>query len=160
MKLSWKRWLVLLAPLAVISLGPACSGPKPVATPAPSVGAVGNATAQTPLYSIELLVGPVQSIMMGLEMSMTDQGQPVNRHLEIHIYQRASRTAVKGASPTVRVKNLGTGTVREFSSVRECSPPNDHGAGPHYGDNLYLPEGKYTITVAVRNESASFDVSV
>ena len=160
MRRSWEGWFALLATLALISLGLACSGPKPVATPTPSVGAVGNTTAQSPPYSIELLLGPVQSTMMGVEMSMTDQGQPVNRHLEIHVYERASRTALKGVSPTVRIKNLGAGTVREFSNVRECSPPNDHGAGPHYGDNLYLPEGKYTITVAVRNESASFDVSV
>lgn len=112
-------------------------------------------SAQTASYRIELLVGPVQMIM-GAGMSMTDQGQPVNHHLEIHIYDKASGAEVIGARPEVRIENVFNGTLREFTDVRECLPPNDHGAGPHYGDNLYLADGEYLITIIIGGESADF----
>lgn len=150
---------ILVVSLGTLLFGLACSGAKPAATPTASGTGVENATVQTPSYRIELLIGPVQTIM-GLEMSMTDQGYPVNRHLEIHVYQRSSGAALEDALPTVKIKNATTGASRELTNVIKCFPPFDHGAGPHYGNNLYLPDGKYSITVAVGNESVSFDVSL
>lgn len=157
------RWIMRvlrtrLVLLLILLFSVACSEATPTASPIPP-SPTGKQLALTASYRFELLFGPVQSVM-GAGMSMTDQGQPVNHHLEIHIYHIASGDAVIGANPAVRIENLTTGDVREFSSVRECVPPNDHGAGPHYGDNLYLADGNYRVTIIVDNESASFEVTL
>src|SRR3989304_1255629 len=92
--------LLLLIGLPLLTLvGLACSTARPTATPVTSVQG-GKQETQTASYRIELLVGPVQSIM-GSDMSMTDQGRPVNHHLEVHIYHKGSGAAVQGANPTV-----------------------------------------------------------
>lgn len=91
---------------------------------------------------------------MGIAMTMTDQGRPVSHHLQIHIYDRASGVPLVGASPLVTLTEKATGASRQVTNVRECMPPDDHGQGPHYGDNLYLVSGAYTIAVDVRDETA------
>lgn len=150
---TWRFFLLGLLLIPFSSL--ACSPERPAEVPAFPTETT-EAEAQIGSYSIELLFGPVQS-MTGAGMSMTDQGNPVNQHLEIHIYSRGSGAAVLGASPAITIRNLASGETREFRDVRECVPPDDHGAGPHYGDNLHLPDGRYSITVTVGEESVVFE---
>lgn len=160
---SWKRWFVLLAPLALISLGLACSGQKPTATPVPVVENVQKSSAQTASYRIELRIGPVVSMpasMMSAAMTTTDQGQPVNHHLEVHMYDRNNARIVGEAIPDVSITERSSGARRELTNITACLTLRHREIEPHFGDNLYLSGGRHTITVGVGDERASFEVSL
>ena len=147
-----RRLALLLGPLFALLVGSACSTTEPTST---TTLQGDEQIIQTTSYRIEIMIGPIEAAM-GSDMSMTDQGQPVDHHLEIHIYDKGSGAAVIGASPTVKITDQGTGASREYTNVRECLPPNDHGAGHHYGNNHYLSEGPYTITLGVGTDTAVF----
>jgi hypothetical protein len=115
-------------------------------------------TAQTASYRIKLQFGPVvkpegMGAMSGM-LSM-DQGKPVNQHLGIIVQDKRSGAAAMNIFPEVKISDEKSGTSRGLGILR-CMPPNDHGAGPHFGNNLYLPDGTYTVTVTVGKETAVF----
>ena len=99
------------------------------------------------------------TMMTVTAMTMTDQGQPVNRHLEVHIYDRNSGAQVKDLIPKVTITNQATGTSRGLPNVTACLESNHLEVEPHFGDNLYLPDGKYAVTVDLGNETAVFEIS-
>ena len=92
-------------------------------------------------------------------MTITDEGQPVNRHLEVHIFDRNSGAQVKDLTPKVTITNQATGVSRGLPNVTACLESNHLEVEPHFGDNLYLPDGQYGVTVEVGNETAVFEIS-
>jgi len=51
-------------------------------------------------------------------MALTDQGQPVNHHLEVHIYDKATGTVVTHVVPKIVVTNqVATGAARPLASI-------------------------------------------
>lgn len=111
--------------------------------------------AQTASYSIKIRTGPKVTMAMSA-MTTSDQGKPVNRHLEVHVFNKSNGAEVKDVVPAVRVTDQATGASRVLTNLMACRTSNHRGTEPHFGDNVYLPDGRYTITVAVRLETAVF----
>ncbi len=178
MGISRIRSLLLGGPLVILILGlvlAACGGgPEPTATPKATPTAlmqdVDSAPqwqmTQTTSYRIELGIGPLITMMTSFPiMSMMDQGQPVNHHFEVHIFDKSSGAKVKDVIPTVTITDLATGSSRGLATdqatgtsqrvafVTACLISKHRVVEPHFGDNLYLPDGTYTITVNVGNET-------
>ena len=120
-----------------------------------SPSAVEEHTAQTGSYRIKIRTGPKVTMTMA-SMTVTDQGNPVNRHLEAHIFNRSTGAEVQTIVPVVRVTNQATGASRQLANMTACRVSRHLETEPHFGDNVYLPDGTYTITVAVGAETAVF----
>ena len=176
-----QRPVVLAGALPILMLlVTACGGSDPTASPPPTatsaptpVPGIEQALVETASYRIELWTGPALTSMMTSFpiMSMMDQGKPVNRHLEIHIFDKASGAKVKAVSPMVVIVNQETGTSSELapdqatggargaSFVTACMMSQHREVHPHFGDNLYLPAGKHTITVRIGEKTAVAEIS-
>lgn len=151
--------LLLLGPLTVLIFGQSCSLWQGAATPAASEAGV-EQTAETASYRIKLRSGPMVTMPTSMTMSAmatADQGQPVNRHLEVHIYDKGTGRELKEVVPTVTMTDQATGAPRRLPDVLACMISNHREIEPHFGDNLYLADGKYTVAVAVGDQIASFE---
>ena len=153
---SWIRLLLLLGPLVIALFVLGCSEPEPTATPTTSTQDGERTTEQdieqtteTTSYRIRLVTGPVVS---GPGMSMTDLGQPVNYHLEIHIFDKSAGDVVTNLIPTLGLKGHNTGTTQELPDLMADYRLTNR----YFGDNLHLFESKYAVTVSIRNETAAF----
>ena len=130
-------------------------------------------TTETASYQIELRIGPAVTGMMTAFpiMSTSDLGQPVDSHLEVHIFEKGTGARLIDIDPLVRLTQHETGSARELATtqesgasqgvsfVRACLISKHREVQPHFGDNLYLPRGTYTITVEVGEETAEAQVS-
>ncbi len=153
---------LLLAPLVLLLFIVACSAPEPTSTPLATVPP-SVLTAETASYAIEVKIGPtVTPDAMGsmAVMTIVDRGQPVNRHLEVHVLDKASGAKVKNLIPKVTLTDQATGTSQGLPDVQACLLANHRVTEPHFGDNLYLPNGKYTVTVGIGSEAAVLQVSL
>lgn len=112
-------------------------------------------TTQTGSFSIKIRMGSKVTMPMS-SMTVTDQGNPVNRHLEVYIFSKSSGAEVKDMVPTVKVTNQATGASRQLANMTACRIAKHRETEPHFGDNIYLPDGTYTITVVVGKETAVF----
>jgi hypothetical protein len=124
---------------------------------------------ETASYRILLRTGPtatMEVMQMGAIMTAVDQGQAVNHHLEVHIFDKRSGAELKNLVPTVGITEQATGDSRELAAdlhpsgelpyVKACLLSNHRVKEPHFGDNLYLRDGTYTVTVSVNGESAVY----
>ena len=133
-----------------------------MAWPVPSATAASMApmqskewTTQTASYKVKIRVGPTVTMAMST-MTMMEQGRPVNRHIEVYIFNKGTGTEVKDVIPTVRIKDQAKGTSRALANVMACRVSRHREIEPHFGDNIYLPDGKHTITVSVGKETAVY----
>lgn len=133
-------------------------------------------TTTTASYKLVLDIGPVETMLMpdqakgassgevmvampGMpmpQMVMTDQGHAVNRHLEVHIVNKATGAVVSNLVPTITLTNQMTNQSRQLSSAMPMYGVKEGMSDLHFGNNLYLPDGSYTITVMVGSEQAVF----
>ena len=132
-----------------------------VRTPVPGVKVI---TTETASYQVELWIGPAQTDFP--IMSSSDQGQPVNAHLEVHIFDRGSGSKLTDIIPSVRLTHLVSGISRELAANREsgasqrisfvtaCLISKHREVEPHFGDNIYLASGTYNTIVSVGDETA------
>jgi hypothetical protein len=106
--------------------------------------------APTPLmerttnYTLGLAIGPVDTMMA----DHSDAGMAPNHHVEVHIAHADSGAMVMDVSPIVRITDKSTGVTRELPQVMgmsEAMHPSDF----HYGQNVFVPEGTYLVTVMV-----------
>jgi len=146
--------------------------------------------AETPHYHLVLLIGPNETvytaaqarlerpsageIMLGGRVSggiadiMPEAGGPARgatvrsspdlHHLELHVYSRATGRAVPEAHVTIAVTD-GQRKRRSMPIARMYGVDE----GPedlHYGNNVILPPGAYTIETAINGEHARFAVKV
>ena len=168
MRRAWIRLLLMpIVAFVVILLGGlACSDTEPTETPQDSTEWT-HYTSQTASYRITLRMGPVVSMdvmQSGAPMTTVDRGQPVNHHLEVHVFDKSSGAEVKDLVPSVTITDLETGDAREFAVDRHpngevpfvtaCLLADHRVEEPHFGDNLHLRDGTYTIAIGVGNESA------
>lgn len=160
-KLRPQRLIGLIALLILLS-GLACSASK--STPAATITAQRvEKTNQTSSYGIKLEIGPkvtMPASAMTIAMATMDQGQPVNRHLEVHIHDKNNGAQIIDAIPTVSITDKTTGTLRTVPNVLACMTLKHREIEPHYGDNLYMTDGSYTVTVSIGDERTSFEVSL
>jgi hypothetical protein len=99
------------------------------------------------------------SMMGGSSMMMmtTDNGQPVNHHLEVQINSISTGSPQSGLSPQISIANDSTGQARSLEDVVAMYDVQMGPSDLHYGNNLYLQDGAtYTITVTIGNETALF----
>ncbi len=80
-----------------------------------------------------------------------------NHHLIVHVYNAASGKAVTDAKVTIRYTTVSGATdslpVVEMQAI---------GKGPqstHYGNNLNLPDGTWTVSVTANGAAATFTVT-
>ncbi|MGH2361265.1 MAG: hypothetical protein ACRDGM_12095 [bacterium] len=112
-------------------------------------------TTDTSSYRIKVKIGPKVTMAM-TTMTTVDHGQSVNRHLEVHIFDKKSGAEVKAVVPVVRITDQATGTSRGLPNVKACLMSRHRETEPHFGDNLYLRNGTYTVAVSVGKEIATF----
>ena len=182
------RLIALLGPLGLFLglLIAACGGDaEPMATAVPPTAVTERTAAdtdqtvtETASYRIEVDIGPSIDMLSAEEgvttmaqmalMSPTDQGQPVNRHFKVHVYDKSTGALVEDMVPTVTITDQATGTSRGLAADQASGASegvsyvlacllSKHLVFPHFGDNIYLPDGTHTVTVGVGEESAVFE---
>ena len=161
-----------LPPTRIVEDGPGVmSAERPTSVPG-----VEQTAVETASYRVEVWTGPELATMMMMAdfpiMSTMDQGYPVNRHLEIHIFDQSSGAKVTDVVPAVKITNKATGASRELAVMQEegtslavafvmaCQMSNHREVEPHFGDNIYLPDGQYKVTVGVGDETAIAEISL
>ena len=97
-------------------------------------------------------------VMFGGTMVMpsdTTKPSPDWHHLEVHVFDKKTGNVVKTENPVLSVKNDATGQILQVPIVVMqgiVEGPGDY----HYGNNVDLPNGEYTVTVVIGSETASF----
>jgi hypothetical protein len=134
--------------------------------------------AETKNYRLQLQIGPkeemfsraevaakhptsgevmVRGRMAGMSMG---QGMAMDvRHLEVHVVSRATDQVVTNARCRITVTSDSGG------KRMKVSPASMYGIqeGPadwHYGNNVTMPAGAYTILVEVNGERVTFHVTI
>jgi hypothetical protein len=101
-------------------------------------------------------------IMFSGSMTMPSETTNVSpdwHHLELHIFDKKTGNVIKTANPVLTVKNDATGQMQSVPNVvmqGVVEGPGDY----HYGNNVDLPKGQYTVTAVIGSETANFDFSV
>jgi len=134
--------------------------------------------AQTAHYRLVLQIGPEEKMYSKTEVAkmhptsgevmvsgtmggMTMAGGMAMdmRHLEVHVYDRASGRVVRSARCRITVtddatkKTVGV-PVAVMYGIKEG--PSDW----HYGNNVSMPPGSYTVTMVVNGEQAVVHVTI
>ena len=171
-----------LAVPVVLLVAAACGGAADTQQPTVATSALpeveastagGDYTTETASYRVLLRTGPavtLEVMMQGATMTLVDQGQPVNQHLEVHIFDKSGGAELTSLIPTVGITDSATGEARQFATephssgeipyVTACLLTNHRVSEPHFGDNLYLANGTYTVTVTIGNEQADTDITI
>jgi hypothetical protein len=109
-------------------------------------------------------MGSSSGMGMGSSSSMStdmDQGMGVNHHLEIHIMRNDDNSVVSDVTPVIRVTDKSTGISRDLPEVMGMYGVGMGMSDFHYGQNVWLPDGTYTITAMIGPDTAVFrDVQV
>ncbi len=89
----------------------------------------------------------------------TTSPSPEWHHLEVHVFDKKTGDVVKTMTPVITVTSGATGQIQQVPIVVMqgiVEGPSDY----HYGNNIDLPAGQYTVTVVIGSETASFDFNV
>ena len=133
-------------------------------------------TQSTAHYRITLDIGPVPTMlrpdqvssategevplaMPGMPMptlAMTDQGRPVNRHIEVAVYDKMTDARLRSALPRITITDRKTGRSRELQAVTAMYDVKEGQGDVHFGENVHLANGTYRVTVSVGGERAVF----
>jgi hypothetical protein len=130
----------------------------PMSMPAASTSSSsGNSSMSTPSASMSM---GNTSGSMDMSSTMFDQGMPANHHLEVHIEDR-SGMVVNSVTPDIRVTDKMSGVRRDLNDVMGMYGVQMGPSDFHYGQNVWLPDGTYTVTVMIGSDTAEFrDVTV
>jgi hypothetical protein len=121
---------------------------------------------RTPAYVLSLAIGPVESMDMAhpamgdsnmmshpatgdtamMSTPMADQGMAVNHRLDVRIMRADSGATVDDVTPTIRITDKATGESRDLPQVVGMAGMS---SDFHYGQNVWLPDGTYQVTVFV-----------
>jgi len=80
-------------------------------------------------------------------------------HLEVHVFDKKTGNVVKTVNPVITVTNQASRQTQPVPLVvmqGVVEGPGDY----HYGNNVDLPKGDYTVTVVIGSETASFEFSL
>ena len=133
-------------------------------------------TQSTARYRITLDIGPVPTMlrpdqvssategevplsMPGMPMptmAMTDQGRPVNRHIEVAVYDKATGARLGSPMPRITITDRKTGRAKALQAVTAMYDVKEGQGDVHFGENFHLANGTYTVTVSVGGERAVF----
>jgi hypothetical protein len=133
-------------------------------------------TQSTAHYRITLEIGPVPTILRPDQvasategevplsmpampmptMAMTDQGRPVNRHVEVAVYDKATGARLMSPMPRITITDRKTGKPKALQAVTAMYDVKEVPGDIHVGDNVHLANGTYRVTVSVGGERAVF----
>jgi hypothetical protein len=101
-------------------------------------------------------------VMFGGQMVMppdVTNPSPDWHHLEVHIIDKKSGDVVRTVNPVLTVMDNASGQVKPVPIV--VMQGVVEGSGDyHYGNNVDLPKGQYTVTVVIGSETANFDFNI
>ena len=118
-----------------------------------------ESTQSTAHYRITLDIGPVPTLlrpdqvsrategevplaMSGLPMpTMTDQGRPVNRHLEVAVYDKATGARLGSPMPRITITDRKTGRAKTLKAVTAMYDVKEVQGDVYFGDNIHLAKG-------------------
>jgi hypothetical protein len=119
-------------------------------------------TERTSTFDVVLTIGPAQAMPamtmqsspstdmgehdMTMQPHQADQGMAVNHWLDVHVTQAGSGAVANDLTPTIRIVDKSTGEARDLPSVMGMAGGMD-ASDFHYGQNVFLPDGTYQITV-------------
>src|SRR5438105_1870361 len=113
---------------------------------------------RTANYTFTLDIGPSEEMAPDV---MADEGMAVNHHLELHIMHADDNMLVTDVTPIIRITDKSSGVSRDLPHVMGMTDPEMGMGDFHYGQNLFLPDGTYLVTVMVGSDTAQFrDVQV
>ena len=129
--------------------------------------------ATTADYKLQLIVGPpaqmlttsqtatatAGEVMVGGEMVSMTMGMAGVYHLEVHVYNLMSGAVVTDKNVTIQIVNNATHQATNVPIVVMY----DMMVGlsdTHFGNNVNLAPGNYTVTVNVAGETATFNITI
>ena len=92
--------------------------------------------------------------MMGMSMDMGD-----TRHLEVHVFTLDKGEIVADAKVAIAVTSTNPKKVEDVS-VAKMYGVKEGRSDTHYGNDVSLPPGSYTVVVIVNGEKAEFTVAI
>jgi hypothetical protein len=133
-------------------------------------------TQSTAHYRITLEIGPVTTMPKsdqvassiegdvplsrpGAPMSavpMTDQGQSVNCHIEVAVYDKATGAPLGNAMSRITITERKTGRSRALRAVTAMYDVKEEHRNLHFSDNVHLANGAYRVIVFVGGEQTVF----
>lgn len=130
---------------------------------------------RTPSYTIVLDVGPTEAMVSSMDAmqgvsgevavdgetaammaDQPDQGMAVNHHMAVHVMLADSDDTVMDVTPTIRITNKDTGETRSLPHVTGMYGSTMGMSDFHFGQNLFLADGTYLVTVEVGPDTALF----
>jgi hypothetical protein len=85
-----------------------------------------------------------------------DQGQKVNRLMEVFVYDRETGAQVIDVVPRISVTDRASQSSRSLPTLAKMYGVSDGPDKPCYGTNAYL-DGTFRVTVTVGGEPANFE---
>jgi hypothetical protein len=162
--------LSALALMATLGLG------NSIAARADSTGDVISQTQTTTSYKVQLDIGPVETMMMPDQAkdaktgdvlsaspevtfdTIIDSRLPVDHSFELHIWNKATGDPIGGSTKIeVMVKDWANGQTYIPDDLARMYDVDQGTKDMHYGKNIYLPSGHYSINLMVGQERVSFE---
>ena len=89
-------------------------------------------------------------------VAMTDQGQPVNCHIEVAVYDKATGAPLGNAMSRITITERKTGRSRALQAVTAMYDIKEGHRNLHFSDNVHLANGAYRVIVFAGGEQAVF----
>ena len=103
------------------------------------------------------MAGGMPGMSAGSSATMAPMG--AMRHLELHIYDKASGNAVRGASVHITVRNAAGGKSMTVP-IAVMYGISEGKKDWHYGNDVDMPPGRYVVDVSANGEKAQLTVTV
>jgi hypothetical protein len=130
-------------------------------------------SANTATYEVAFKIGPMEKmltpeetktategeVMTGGEMAMSMPGMPLTHHVEVSVKDLKSGAVITDKPVTIRVTNDATKHAENIP-VATMYGLDEGVAGTHFGNNVMLSPGAYTIVVTIGEETATFNVTI
>ena len=116
-------------------------------------------TMSRPGQAARALEGEVPLSMAGMPVStvpMTDQGQPVNCHIEVAVYDKATGAHLRDAMSRITITERKTGRSMALQAATAIYDPKEKQGILHFSDNVHLANGTYRVIVFVGGEQTVF----
>lgn len=148
-----------------LALGPAEQMLPPGAAMAAKSGEVvvndgsmgsGSMASSTAMGGGSNMAAPSSTEMPMMMAPGMDQGMAVNHHVEVHITRNDTGAVVNDVTPTIRITDKTTGDSRDLPQVMGMYGMQMGPSDFHYGQNVWLPDGTYSVIVMIGPEESVF----
>jgi hypothetical protein len=130
-------------------------------------------SAKTATYEVALAIGPIEKmltpeeaktategeVMTGGDMAMDMPDMPLTHHVEVSVKDLKSGAVITDKPVTIQVTDDATKQVTNIP-IATMYGFDEGVAGTHFGNNVMLSPGNYTIAVTVGDETATFQVAI